>query len=150
MKKLRKVIVALLSVVMIISFISGIEALTGQIVLIDEKGNLVEKNEISELKIFPRIVKLEKVGDFVIKDNINIELNPGSAGAYETVEFLEKGSSQVKEETNLNCPGFKCRQITKEIQTIDKSWKTGEYVARVKDAGTQEYVYAEFKIENDL
>src|SRR3989344_1535064 len=150
MDKIKKSLAVLTGVILIIFAISGLEILTGKVILVDKNKNLVQEDKPSKISIFPKVVVLEKIGDFVIKDKIGVEVIPGSAGAYKKVEFFKYGSSEVFEEFNLKCIGFKCRKKITGYQTVDNKWKSGKYTARIKDAGTQKYIKTDFLVENNL
>jgi len=143
---IRGALFIIIGILIVGLFLSGIEIISGHAVFI-KNNNLFQENKITQIEVFPKIVKMERIGDSLVKDTIGIRLLPGSNGAYKKVEFLRKDSSQVLEEFNLDCTGFKCTEETIGYQTIDIKWKTGDYIARVKD-GSQDYIKAEFYVKN--
>ena len=147
MEKIKRVIIVLFFTVILILFLTGLQVFTGNAISITKSG-LMQKNEMTKINVFPKIVIAEKIGDFIIKDKIGVEVLPGSRGTYKKVEFFRKGSSSVFEEFNLKCVGFSCRAKTIGYQELDIKWKTGTYIARVKDVQTEKYVSIEFKIES--
>ena len=94
MKDFKKAGVALVSVVVIIIALSALENLTGKAILSTSSG-LVKEDRFTEVNVFPKVVKLEKIGGFVLKDKIGVEVIPGSGGTYNKVEFFKEGSSSV-------------------------------------------------------
>lgn len=150
MEKIKRIVIVLFFTIILILFLSGLQVITGNVISINKDKRLFQKNEITKINVFPNVVKITKIGDIIIKDKIGIEVIPGSSGAYKKIEFFRKGSSKGFEEFNLKCLGFSCRTTTKGYQTVDNKWKTGKYIARVKDVATKKYVTAEFSIENKL
>lgn len=151
MEKIKRAVIVLFFTIILILFLSGLQVITGDVILINKDKSLSQKDEITKISISPNIIKIDKIGGFVIKDKINVEVIPGSAGAYKKIEFFKKGSSRGFEEFNLKCSGFSCRnKIIGSIVIDAVKWKTGKYVARVKDVATQKYITTEFSVENKL